>query len=230
MSNWQRAFVLHSRPYSETSLLVDLFVEQAGRVTVLAKGARRKRSAQKGSLQPFTPLIVQYSGSGSLKTLRQVEAISLALPLSGTSLYSAFYLNELVHRVIVAESDTTSLFLEYLNCLQSLALQQRSPEHALRRFELALLDNLGYTVDFIHCSATGDDVADEMTYQYRAEKGFIGSLITDNYSFTGRQLKSLAAKEFPDGECLKAAKRFTRIALKPYTGSQPFKSRELFRK
>lgn len=231
MSNWQRAFVLHSRPYSETSLLIDLFVENTGRVTVLAKGARRKRSSQKGTLQPFTPLIVQYSGSGSVKTLRHVEAISLALPLSGITLYSAFYLNELVHRVVVGEMDDSSeLFMAYLACLQTLALQQQSPEYALRRFELTLLESLGYIVDFMHCYATGDPVVDTMTYKYRAEKGFIASLLTDSYCFTGEQLKAFACREFPDQESLRAAKRFTRIALKPYVGPQPFKSRELFRK
>lgn len=230
MSHWQRAFVLHSRPYSETSLLIDFFVETKGRITVLAKGARRKRSSQKGTLQPFTPLIIQYSGSGQIKTLRQVEAISLALPLGHTFLYSAFYLNELVHRVLMPETDTTLLFHEYLLCLQALACQTQSPEYALRRFELVLLENLGYSIDFCHCYATGEAVVDTMFYQYHSEKGFIASLLNNPMSFSGMQLRAMASRCFDDQETLKAAKRFTRMALKPYVGSQPFKSRELFRK
>lgn len=83
MEGWQRAFVLHSRPFSETSLLLDLFSESEGRVRVLAKGARSRRSQLKGTLQPFTPLLVRWSGRGEVKTLRNAEAVSLALPLGG---------------------------------------------------------------------------------------------------------------------------------------------------
>ncbi len=68
-----------------------------------------------------------------------------------------------------------------------------------------------------------------MTYRYREEKGFIASVVIDNYTFTGHQLKALASREFPDVDSLRAAKRFTRMALKPYLGGKPLKSRELFR-
>lgn len=78
MDGWQRAFVLHGRPWSETSLLLDLFSEQCGRVRVLAKGARSKRSSLKGALQPFTPLLVRWSGRGEVKTLRAAEQIGRA--------------------------------------------------------------------------------------------------------------------------------------------------------
>ncbi|XKM14281.1 DNA repair protein RecO [Orbaceae bacterium ac157xtp] len=229
MKEWRKAFVLHSRPYSETSLIVDFFVESYGRVTVIAKGARRKRSALKGILQPFVPLIIQYSGNGSIKTLGQVEAISLSLPLFGVALYSSFYLNELIHRVIISESDTTPLFKCYLESLQDLAKGVES-EIVLRRFELNLLENLGYSIDFLHCSATGDSIVDDMTYQYESEVGFVSSLMQNSFSFSGKDLKAFAEKEFTNKETLKAAKRFTRMALKPYVGSQPFKSRELFLK
>jgi DNA repair protein RecO (recombination protein O) len=229
MENWRRAFVLHTRAYSESSLLVDLFVEEVGKVTILAKGARRKRSALKGILQPFTPLIVLYSGQGEIKTLRQVEAISLTLPLVSVFLYSAFYLNELLHRVLVAESEVSTLFDDYLVSIQQLA-QQVPAENVLRTFELALLENLGYRVDFFHCSATGEDVVASMHYQYLSEKGFISSLLKNSTSFTGEQVLALGNRQFDNIETLKAAKRFTRMALRPYVGSKPFKSRELFLK
>ena len=86
MAEWERAFVLHARPYSETSLMLDMFFEQSGRLTILAKGARRKRSPLKGVLQPFTPLLARYHGKGSLKTLLTAEAVSLSLPLTGNGL------------------------------------------------------------------------------------------------------------------------------------------------
>lgn len=229
MSGWQRAFVLHSRPFSETSLLIDFFTEGEGKIRLLAKGARRNRSPLRGCLQPFTPLLIRWGGKGEIKTLINADPISLSLPLSGTVLYSGLYLNELVTRVIEFGTPYSALFFDYLTCLQLLAASEQTPEAALRQFELALLSYLGYGVDFLHCAGSSEPVADTMTYRYREEKGFIGSLVLDQLSFTGLQLKALAAREFPDSDTLKAAKRFTRIALKPYLGGKPLKSRELFR-
>lgn len=229
MEGWQRAFVLHGRPWSETSLLLDLFSEQHGRVRVLAKGARSKRSSLKGALQPFTPLLVRWGGRGEVKTLRGAEPVSLALPLSGTSLYCGLYVNELLSRVLEHETSFSELFFDYLHCIQTLAADAASPEPALRRFELAMLGHLGYGVDFLHCAGSGEEVADGMTYSYREEKGFIASLVVGHRSFTGRHLRALYQREFQDADTLRAAKRFTRIALKPYLGGKPLKSAELFR-
>lgn len=229
MEGWQRAFVLHGRPYSETSLLLDMFTEGSGKIRVLAKGARSRRSNLKGCLQPFTPLLVRWGGKGEVKTLRNAEAVSLALPLSGATLYSGLYVNELLVRILDQGTAYPSLFFDYLHCLQALAGSTDSFEYALRRFELALLDQLGYSVDFLHCAGSGEEIAENMTYRYREEKGFTASLIKDHLTFTGRDLMALAQREFSDPETLKAAKRFTRIALKPYLGNKPLKSRELFR-
>ncbi|MDK7757661.1 DNA repair protein RecO [Providencia rettgeri] len=229
MSGWQRAFVLHSRPYSETSLLLDFFTEGEGKIRLLAKGARRNRSPLRGCLQPFTPLLIRWGGKGEIKTLINADPVSLALPLTGTVLYSGLYLNELTARVLEFGTPYSALFFDYLSCLQILAASEHTPEFALRRFELALLSYLGYGVDFLHCAGSGEPVSDTMTYRYREEKGFIGSLVVDQLSFTGKQLKALASREFPDADTLKAAKRFTRLALKPYLGGKPLKSRELFR-
>ncbi|MEM6161890.1 DNA repair protein RecO [Erwinia sp. P6884] len=229
MEGWQRAFVLHGRPWSETSLMLDLFSENYGRIRVVAKGARGKRSSLKGALQPFTPLLVRWGGRGDVKTLRGAEPISLALPLSGITLYCGLYVNELLSRVLEQETAFTELFFDYLYCLQALASASGTPEPALRRFELAMLGHLGYGVDFLHCAGSGEDVTDGMTYSYREEKGFIASLVINNNTFTGRQLRALAERTFPDADTLRAAKRFTRIALKPYLGGKPLKSQELFR-
>ncbi len=228
MEGWQRAFVLHSRPWSETSLMLDVFTEESGRVRLVAKGARSKRSTLKGALQPFTPLLLRFGGRGEVKTLRSAEAVSLALPLSGITLYSGLYINELLSRVLEYETRFSELFFDYLHCIQSLAGATGTPEPALR-FELALLGHLGYGVNFTHCAGSGEPVDDTMTYRYREEKGFIASVVIDNKTFTGRQLKALNAREFPDADTLRAAKRFTRMALKPYLGGKPLKSRELFR-
>ncbi|HGE8474981.1 TPA: DNA repair protein RecO, partial [Serratia marcescens] len=167
MDGWERAFVLHGRPYSETSLMLDLFTEGHGRVRLLAKGARSRRSNLKGCLQPFTPLLVRWGGRGEVKTLRNAEAVSLGLPLSGMMLYSGLYVNELLARVLEQETNYSVLFFDYLQCLQALAAEDSSPEQALRQFELALLHHLGYGLDFLHCAGSGLPVDDAMTYRYR---------------------------------------------------------------
>ncbi|MGF1697726.1 DNA repair protein RecO [Vibrio lamellibrachiae] len=223
----QRCFVLHRRPYSESSLILDVFSEEYGRITLMSKGARSKRSNLKGALQPFTPLLLKWSGNSSMKTLRQAEPISLGLPLTGINLYSAMYVNELVGRVLVAEVAMPSLFHDYLHALTELA-QCDNPEPALRRFELALLAALGYGVDFIHCAGTGEPVEPDMTYRYREQQGFIASVRKDHYSFAGNELIAISERRFTTKDQLKAAKRFTRMALKPYLGGKPLKSRELF--
>lgn len=228
---WHRAFVLHRRPYSETSLLLDLFTEKEGRITVLAKGARGRNSNLKGCLQPFVPLLARWSGRGEIKILCYAEPISLALPLSGNLLYSGFYVNELLSRLLEPGTNYSELFFAYLHCLKNLSLQsltKGSPEHALRQFELATLANLGYGVDFLHCALSGQKVKAGMIYHYQQKKGFIVSSVISNDSFTGRELQALACGEFPDAETLRAAKRFTRMALRPYLGNKPLKSRELF--
>ncbi|MGR5501191.1 DNA repair protein RecO [Vibrio sp. DNB22_10_4] len=228
MDGLQRCFVLHRRPYSESSLILDVFSEEYGRVTLLSKGARSKRSNLKGALQPFTPLLLKWSGNGSMKTLRQAEAISLGLPLTGVNLYSAMYVNELIARVLASEIPFPELFHDYLQALTELA-HNTNPEPALRRFELALLSAMGYGVDFLHCAGTGEPIDPTMTYRYREQKGFIASVRRDNLTFLGEELIAISERRFLSKTQLQAAKRFTRIALKPYLGGKPLKSRELFR-
>ncbi|OOR99312.1 DNA repair protein RecO [Haemophilus paracuniculus] len=224
----QRGFVLHRREYSETSLLVDFFTEEQGRITLLAKGARRPRSPLKAVLQPFTPLLLQWSGRGELKTLTKADPVSIALPMQTLALYSGFYVNEVLARVLEQQTAYPELFQHYLHCLTQLASHGDNVEPALRTFEFRVLKALGYGVDFAHCAATGEPVDPQMWYQFRENQGFIASLLQNNLSFLGKDLLAFEAFDFTDKSTQQAAKRFTRLALKPYLGSQPLKSRELF--
>ena len=228
IENWQRGFVLHRRAYSETSLLVDVFTEDTGRLSLLAKGARARRSAWKSVLQPFTPLLLRWSGKSGLKTLTKAEPAAITLPLQQTALYSGFYVNELICRVLEQETAQPQLFQDYLRCLTELAGTPLAVEPVLRRFEFQLLQILGYGVDFLHCAGSGQPIDENMTYRYREEQGFMASLIKDNLTFYGRDLLAFEQRRFDDSTVLQAAKRFTRLALKPYLGSKPLKSRELF--
>ena len=228
IENWQRGFVLHRRAYSETSLLVDVFTEDTGRLSLLAKGARARRSAWKSVLQPFTPLLLRWSGKSGLKILTKAEPAAITLPLQQIALYSGFYVNELICRVLEQETAQPQLFQDYLRCLTELAGTPLAVEPVLRRFEFQLLQSLGYGVDFLHCAGSGQPIDENMTYRYREEQGFMASLIKDNLTFYGRDLLAFEQRRFDDSTVLQAAKRFTRLALKPYLGSKPLKSRELF--
>ena len=228
IENWQRGFVLHRRAYSETSLLVDVFTEDTGRLSLLAKGARARRSAWKSVLQPFTPLLLRWSGKSGLKILTKAEPAAITLPLQQTALYSGFYVNELICRALEQETAQPQLFQDYLRCLTELAGTPLAVEPVLRRFEFQLLQILGYGVDFLHCAGSGQPIDENMTYRYREEQGFMASLIKDNLTFYGRDLLAFEQRRFDDTTVLQAAKRFTRLALKPYLGSKPLKSRELF--
>ena len=225
---WQRGFVLHKREYSETSFLVDFFTEYHGRITLLAKGARRPRSPLKALLQPFTPLLLRWSGKGDLKTLTKVEAASLTLPMNTLALYSGFYVNEMLVRVLENQTAYQELFQHYLLCVTKLAATPDALEPTLRTFEFQVLKALGYGVDFVHCIATGEEVDPNMWYQFRENEGFIASLLQNNLSFLGKDLLAFDLLDFSEKSTQQAAKRFTRIALKPYLGDKPLKSRELF--
>ncbi|MDO9886048.1 DNA repair protein RecO [Glaesserella parasuis] len=228
IEQWQRGFVLHRREYRESSLLVDFFTENHGRITLLAKGVRRPRSPLKSVLQPFTPLLLKWTGKGDLKTLTKAEPASLTLPMQTLALYSGFYVNEVLARVLENHTAYPELFQHYLHCMTKLASQPNEIEPILRTFEFQTLKALGYGVDFCHCAATGKPVDPQMSYQFRENEGFIASLLQNNYTFIGKDLLAFAEMNFSEKETLQSAKRFTRIALKPYLGSAPLKSRELF--
>ena len=136
------AFVLHTRPYRETSQLVDLFSRHYGRLRVVARGFRRPKNGSR-ILAPFTPLLVGWSGKSELKTLVSAEHSGRSLMLSGERLYSGFYLNELLIRLLVEHDPQQYLFDHYLNIMTSLA-DGEPIEPALRLFERNLLDEAGY--------------------------------------------------------------------------------------
>lgn len=224
---FQLAFVLNRREHSETSLIVDCFSEKFGRISLLAKGARRPKSSLKALLQPFTLLHLQWTGKGDLKTLTKAESIS-TLPMETMALYSGFYVNEMLSRVVEKQTPYPDLFHHYLQCLMQLASLPENIEPTLRTFEFHVLQALGYGIDFAHCAATGEPVVPEMTYQFAENQGFIASLLQNNLSFLGEDLLAFAQLDFSQKSTQQAAKRFTRIALKPYLGTAPLKSRELF--
>lgn len=222
------ALVLHVRPYRESSQLVELFSQEQGRLGLVANGSRRQKSGHKALLQPFVPLQIRWRGAGDLKTLERLEPLALPVPLQGTALFSGLYLNELLYYLLERHTPYPALFSQYVQSLAGLA-QARDPQPVLRRFELALLQALGYGVA-LDQTADGESLAPEADYCYRHELGLIPASVATPAAerLPGGHLLAMAADRLETADCLATAKRLCRQALKPYLGDRPLRSRELF--
>ncbi|NHI00928.1 MULTISPECIES: DNA repair protein RecO [Oceanimonas] len=221
------AFVIHSRPYRETSQLVEVFTREQGRQSLVARGSRQPRSPLKGLLQPFVPLRLTFGGKGELKTLYGAEATAPALTLTGTALYSGLYLNELIYYLLEAQTPFDEVFDVYFDTLRQLG-SGSGIEPVLRRFEFYMLNVLGYGVDFTQDADTGAAVVLQGWYAYLPEAGFMALDGPEPGAFRGDWLHALAELELSSPEVLAAAKRFSRLALAPYLEGRVLKSRALF--
>lgn len=221
--DFEPAYLLHARPYRESSVLGELLVAERGRVGVVMRGARGKRS-----LPLFQPLLVQLAGQGELKTVKAVETAGSLAELGGPALFSGFYLNELLVRLLQRELPLPSLFLAYAQALAALT-ETSDVEPVLRRFEIALLEALGYGVEFALDCETGELVQAGLDYEYLPEQGFRRALGQAD-SYAGSALLALAAGEFEAATVRKVAKQVLRLALARHLGGKPLKSRELFLK
>ena len=141
----QPAFVLHSYPYRETSLVVDVFSRDHGRLALVAKGAKRPHSALRGVLQTFQPLSMSWSGKSEMRTLTGAEWVGGMLPLSGDALLCGFYVNELLVKFCAREDPHPQLFHHYVVTLTRLA-HDEPPVQVLRSFERVLLRETGYAM------------------------------------------------------------------------------------
>src|SRR5215469_88548 len=164
------AFVLHSYPYRETSIIVEALTSARGRIALVARGARRPRSELRGVLQAFQPLALSWNGAGELKTLIRAEWRG-GLPLvTGSALLCSFYLNELLLKLLPREDPHPRLYDEYETALRELASGvEQAP--VLRRFELRLLAELGYAMPLTHEADTGRPIDPAARYYYTFERG-----------------------------------------------------------
>lgn len=238
---FQPAYILHSRPYLETSLLLEIFTPDYGRIGVVAKGVRRSKTKSRGLLQPFVPLLVSCSGRGELLTLKDFDAGGMVILLRGRTLVSAFYLNELLMRLLHRWDANTFLFQNYHKALNELKIKQE--QEVLRLFEKSLLKALGYELQLIKEVETGHAVEPEKFYAFDPERGptlvespelqvkreghvgnkpeqgkpntRIGNM---KHLFKGKSLLALHHEDFADGFVLWDAKRLMREALALHLG------------
>lgn len=224
-------YVLHRRPYRETSAIVDVLTADHGKMSFVAKGMQRHKSPLKALLQPLQLLRLEMSGRQPLKTLHSAEPLERSRKLAGKSLYSLFYMNEILERVLSSEEEVDGLFPLYHNTLEALA--NDSPiEPLLRIFEMQLLELLGYGIDCEFDSQQQDITDNDALYQFTPDNGFIplaNTMSRLNYVFKGKYILAIYNQQW-DEQVLRDAKRLTRLALHPLLGGKPLKSKALFMK
>ena len=222
-------FILHRRPYRETSFILDIFSLEWGKVSAVGKGIRGAKNDKKSLLQAFQPLLLSLSGKHDLKNLQQVEAIAPSFNFQGERLFCAMYINELLNRLLAHDIAQAELFSLYQNTLAALAGEQ-SVEPILREFELSLLAELGYGIDFLQDSESGRDIEAEGHYMFIHEQGWIAAMPGQNgrLHFSGETLLQLANLDWTPAS-LQCAKQLTRFCLSRLLGDKPLKSRELFK-
>lgn len=212
-------WVLHNRPFRNTSLILELFTAEHGRVGVVLRGGRRN-----SLITPFRPLNGQLKGKGELLTLAGCEPDGgSAVMLSGKALYCGLYLNELLVRLLHRHDPHPTLLPVYEQTLHMLSAPDVPLDIVLRRFERSLLDELGYgfsLADDIH----GDSIKADFYYTLDPEKG----LLPTGHGWSGKDLQAIVKEQWNDN-ARRVAREIMRLALAAHLGDKPLTSRELFR-
>lgn len=223
----QPGFVLHSYPYKETSLIVDLFTREHGRVALIAKGAKRPHSQLRGVLQTFQPLSTGWTGKSELRVLTGAEWVGGMLPLEKTALLCGFYLNELLVKLLARDDPHPALFDHYVATLNQLAHQEPAPI-VLRKFERALLKETGVAADLTRCTATRQPVQGNVVYVVDPERGPRPRQSGDQWPpVSGKTLLDMEREDYRDAATQTQSKQLMRFLLAHHLGGAPLNTRQI---
>ncbi len=221
------AFILHSRSYKESSLLIDLFTRDYGRVSVIAKGAKKSKRSLPGVLQPFTPVLVSWVGKTELHTLTNVELNGTFKYLYGTNLLCGYYLNELILRFLHKEDPYEILYNAYANVIKELK-SAKNIGPVLRRFECILLQELGYGLNLTQDAETGNRVESDKMYYFEIEQGPVLEKLSDmSISVSGETLLSIENNNIINKKTLFESKKLMRYVINYYLAGKPLKTHQL---
>ncbi len=233
--NTQVAYILHKRAYRETSSILDVLTKDHGRVSLMARGVRGKRSKIAGNFLLFTPLVISWQGRGNLPYLKSIERADIKAPvLKKDSLLSAMYINELLMYLLHRDDVHETVFEEYHHCLYALE-DEESIEIALRRFEIKLLELLGFGLSLYAEADTGEAILADSVYHYYLEHGPVKSndSCVNVPQLSGSCLLALSKAQFQTiaetPQFLAELKRLMRFLINHHLGNKKLKSRELFR-
>lgn len=221
------AFVLHRRDYRDTSLILDLLTRDEGRYSVVVRGARSAKSRLRGRLQPFAPLLIAAVGRGDLKTATTVDFASNAYSLKADALLLGLYVNELLYRLIGRHDPVQDLYDDYRALMPVLAGGDDAVAY-VRLFELRLLQQLGYGINFLYDAGDGQVVEEDARYRYVVHEGFYKTKVGGENTFPGAELILIAAGNLLPVDA-RRLRNLTRVSLAALLGDKPLKSRSLFR-
>jgi DNA repair protein RecO (recombination protein O) len=218
------AYVLHTHPWKETSLIVEAFTAGHGRVGLVARGARRAHAALRTRLLGFQPMGLSWYGKGPLKTLHAAEWQGGALRLAGRALICGFYVNELILKLLPPDDPHEALYRRYEQTLHALA-EAEDPQPVLRRFELDLVSELGYA-QTLDRTVEGEAVRPDGRYGYAFGQGVVRAAQTDIIC-SGKTLLDMAAGDYSDPRTLAESKQLMRALINHYLGDRPLYTRQL---
>jgi DNA repair protein RecO (recombination protein O) len=225
----QPGLVLHTYPWRETSLIVEAFTRDHGRVALVARGAKRPTSHFRGVLSPFAPLLLAWSGRNEIKSLVRAEWCGGLAPLRGDALLAGFYLNELLVRLLARADPHELLFARYLEALAALA-GQRCAQAVLRAFELELLRETGHAPAFDH-SADGAPLDAEAIYRVDAERGLVpvqdSEAGDDPACLRGSSALAMARNDFSAPLVAAQSKLVLRHLIRYHLNGQPLNTRRI---
>ena len=220
-------YVLHTYPFKETSLIAELFSKNHGRISVVAKGARRPRSSLRGMLQSFQLFQATWSGQREIKTLHNIEWCDKFLKIDGDALLCSFYINELIIRLLPREDTHQKLFEFYDYTMKTLE-KNIDLDIALRRFELNLLQELGYEVPLKE-DENGESIVADKFYIYEAEYGPSEiSKTNSGVKILGQTLLDMAQDVYKEDNTQLQSKQLMRYLINYYLGDKPLNSKKLF--
>lgn len=223
----QPGFVLHSYPYKETSLIIDVFSRNYGRVALVAKGAKRPHSKLRSVLQTFQPLNMSWSGKSEIRTLIAAEWVGGMLPLEKSALLCGFYLNELLVKFLVRDASHPILFDHYVSTLNHLAHNEPVPI-VLRKFELALLKESGLLGDLSFCTVSKSKLISDRNYVIDPELGPRPACGTDKApQVTGKTLLDMQNGEYQDVTTQSQSKMVMRFLLAHHLHGIPLNTRQI---
>jgi DNA repair protein RecO (recombination protein O) len=222
-------YVLHTLPWRETSLLVEVLTREHGRIALMARGARRPRSTVRGVLRAFQPLDLEWFGKNELRTLSHADWGEWQPLLNGQALYCGLYLNELMMRLVARDDPHPTLFDAYAMTLNDLS-RGVLEEIVLRRFELALLREIGYGLRLDAVGLDGSPVQKDLIYVFDPQQGpRVADRRTNAVQFSGSALLAIAADDWSEPSTSAQAKILMRQVLAFHLGNQDLNTRALFK-
>ena len=225
----QPAWLLHHRPFRDSSRILDVLSRDHGRLSLVARGSRSAKSKLKGILRPFLPLQLSWVIRSDLGTLTGAEMNGAPIALTGDSLLSAYYLNELLLNLLHRHDPQPEIFDAYQATINDLN-GQRDVAMVLRRFEMELLRLLGYALNLDHDTDTGVPLDPDQQYEYRVEQGPVPVVNRDGLMvFTGSELMAIAREEFSDPATLKHTGRLLRQVIAWHLDGKELKSRKVLK-